>query len=391
MSKGMFKLHKISLVKAPYPTIPIFLFIIFILYYIYMSNKIGIFAPSYNEKNIIEWIDYHLKCGFDKIIIYDDQSDEPIKNIVNKYFVNNTKIIILENIVGKYLVGTFKDGSIAPCSTVRSDFFFNELKKYMCDLNYLLSIDIDEYLYMGKFSDIHELVNYYEPFDNLYFYWNEFFTNIKNNTTNKLIDVFTESSGARYCGKSLGNLNSNITQLSPHVFNSKNINNIFYPDEKYNFINKDVYEIYHDTFYNAGISQKNLKLFLEADKQNKPYIAHYRNQDLKTWLVRRWIERPLLIKNTKDSNIDHLCKIMGYGPEFAKVLKNGSYFGFNIEKIDEYVDYIYNKKYETIELNLHEDLSMAYETIDDLSKIWWKMTKEKKTKNNDLLNFYYKI
>ena len=99
--------------------------------------KIGVFAPSYNENNIIEWIDYHIKCGFDKIIIYDDQSNIPIKELLdNNTEIDKSKVFILENFIGKYLLGIYKDGTKAPCSNLRSDYFFNKLKMYINDLDY---------------------------------------------------------------------------------------------------------------------------------------------------------------------------------------------------------------------------------------------------------------
>lgn len=39
-----------------------------------------------NERNILEWISYHLEKGMDHIIIYDDLSTIPVANIVYPTF-----------------------------------------------------------------------------------------------------------------------------------------------------------------------------------------------------------------------------------------------------------------------------------------------------------------
>ena len=355
--------------------------------------KIGVFSPSYNEKNIIEWIDYHIKCGFDKIIVYDDQSDIPIKELLdNNTEIDKSKVFILENFIGKYLLGTYKDGTKAPCSNLRSDYFFNKLKMYINDLDYLLSIDIDEYIYLGNFNNIHDLVKYYEPFDILYFYWRNFNSNIKMNETNRLIDIFTESDEIRFCGKSMAKIKSIKSQTSPHTFDPINKNIIFYPNDNYNFIQKDVYNIYHNNLKHSGISQDKLIEFnKKKNNGNNPYIAHYYNQDIKTWLIRRWIERPILIKNTKIMNTYHFCKAYGYSKFFYKSLINNTYFGLQKDKIDYYVDYIYNNnnKDNNDILNKHDNNIIAQETINDISKIWWNYYNNQKIEQNlDILNFY---
>ena len=84
--------------------------------------SVCLFAPSYNENNIIEWMDYHYKIGVDLIIVYDDQSDIPVENIVKDIFPQN-KYIILKNIVRQTLSGE-SNGFDLPYYSIRSYYFF---------------------------------------------------------------------------------------------------------------------------------------------------------------------------------------------------------------------------------------------------------------------------
>jgi hypothetical protein len=270
------------------------------------SNKTCVFAPCYNENNIVEWMDYHFKCGIELIIIYDDQSDIAVKDVVSSYGkFDENKYIILENLCPQYFSKEMKDNCKYPQSSIRSITFFKEIKKYMKDCSHCLSIDIDEYLYMGEFKNIHELINYYEPFDQLYFYWKTFKSkSVVKNSTSTLIDNFTYSMPTtEYCGKCLIKLSKTEGQSSPHVFDVQE-NTIYYPNENYNYICKDIFNTYITEYHkNSGlpnnVESKN-NFYNNMKKNTKyPYIAHYRSQSIETDLKRRVIDRLLLIEKNK--------------------------------------------------------------------------------------------
>jgi dTDP-4-amino-4,6-dideoxygalactose transaminase len=341
-----------------------------------LQNKVCLFAPCYNETNIIEWMDYHFKCGFELIVIYDDQSTIPVKNVISSYGkFNENKYIILENIVPQYFSGEQNNCKYTN-GCVRSIPFFQEIKQYMKDCTHCLSIDIDEYLYLGQFNNIQELINHYEPFDQLYMYWKTFKSLVKYSTPT-LIENFTYSnSSVEYIGKCLIKLSKTKGQTSPHVFDFPE-NAIVYPNDNYNYIYKDIFNTYFTGYFqNKGLpsAKEYMETFFENCKQNNnvPYIAHYKNQSIETFLKRRFIDRLLLIKKN-ESHCFSLCQIFYTGKHMYEKLINNTCSLINNPNISEYIEYIYNKKddLDNDKLNLHSDGTVALETIDDVSKAYW--------------------
>ena len=52
-----------------------------------------LFTNARDEPNIAEWIAHHLLLGFDKIIIFDHMSIEPIENKLKTNFNNKIQVI----------------------------------------------------------------------------------------------------------------------------------------------------------------------------------------------------------------------------------------------------------------------------------------------------------
>jgi hypothetical protein len=361
-----------------------------------VSNKVCIFAPCYNENNIIEWMDYHFKCGVELIIIYDDQSDIAVKDVVESYGrFDENKYIILENLCPQYFSGETKDNCKYPQSCIRSAQFFQEIKQYMKDCSHCLSIDMDEYLYMGEFNTIHELINYYEPFDQLYFYWRTFKSLVKY-ATSTVIDKFTHSNKELdYCGKCLIKLSKTDSQTGPHFFDAPK-NCIYYPNENYNFIYKDIFNT-HITELNqyTGLPEDSNSItnfYTNMLKETKfPYIAHYRNQSIETFIKRRLIDRLLLVQKNKSRCLD-LCNVFFNGKYTYENLLNHTCLLTKNPNIVEYVEYIYDKMNESDrdKLNLYKDGMFALETMDDISRYYWSLhpNDTNSVSNLDIYNYY---
>lgn len=376
-----------------------------------MEVSICIFAPCYNEENIIEWMDYHYKCGFDYIIIYDDQSDKPVKDFIkeNSNFEQD-KYIVLENFTRQYFSGVDRTNTNIKCCTPRSSYFFNKLKPYISKYTYCLSIDLDEYLYLGNFNNIKELIQYYQPFDSLYLFWNNFKGMQKYNDS-QLIKNFTISSGIVKCGKCIGKVSSVVSQTSPHCFDSPN-NVIFHPEENYNFISKDVFNNSFILSPNSGLQFMEDSYFYDKIKNNKnfPYLAHYRNQSIETFLRRRIIDRSLLLKiNSYNSERDqkYYAKIFFGSEKSYYAIKDGTFYdkkGITIinhvdappsiinSDIQKAVEYIYNQinDIDKSKINKDENGDVMYLTLDDISRIYWSTKPLEGGINYDILNFYYK-
>ena len=358
------------------------------------SNKICVFAPCYNENNIIEWMDYHFKCGVELIIIYDDQSDIAVKDVVRSYGrFDENKYIILENLCPQYFSKEIKDNCKYPQSWIRSIVFFKEIKQYMKDCSHCLSIDIDEYLYMGQFKNIHELINYYEPFDQLYFYWRTFKSVVKYSTST-LIDNFTYSviPTSEYCGKCLIKLSKTEGQTSPHIFDVQK-NTIFYPNKNYNYICKDIFNTYIKEYHkDSGLPndvESKTNFYKNTSNNTKhPYIAHYRIQSIESYLKRRLIDRLLLIEKNKGPHKWGMIQIFCHGNKTYENMLNLLTKNLNIV---EYVEYIYDKRNEPdrAKLNFNEDGTIAIKTMDDVSRYYWSTTPDQSTiLNLDVYNYY---
>ena len=337
-------------------------------------SKVCLFAPCYNEYNIIEWMDYHYKIGVDYIIIYDDQSDISVdETIKESNLFNSDKYIVLKDIVPQYLSGKKIDEKNANNQSIRSTYFFNELRKYIDKYEYILSIDIDEYLFTGSHNTIQDMIKYYEPFDHLYIHY-KIFRGLKKNTKKTLINNFLLSGDFVFMGKSLAKTNKIFSQTSPHLFDPYD-NVIYYPNDNYNFISKNTFNIYFNLSQNSGLNNLDIKLFYENIQNNGPYIAHYQIQSIETFLHRRLIDRTKLLKNSVCSvdNLKKKCEFfIGGSSNYDRLINNELWMLSNYD-ISDSIEYIYNQKNIANNhiINKYDNGDIRMETLEDISKIYW--------------------
>ena len=148
------------------------------------DHKYGIFVRVKNEKNIIEWIAYHYNLGFTYFIIYDDNSDYPVKKFLQD---KNIK----KNI---YEVHTFDKVK----KLIDYDTFFSKIIPILKNkLEFCLYLDIDEYFTMKpKYKSIdHFIVEYgnFNSYSQIHFSWLLFGnSNKKFNYTNSCISAFNK-------------------------------------------------------------------------------------------------------------------------------------------------------------------------------------------------------
>ena len=199
--------------------------------------RAGIYVRVYNEKNIIEWMDYHYKCGFDFILFYDDYSEPSVKSIIEDYGkFDKSKYLVLERLHPKITNEPITINWQGNCPKIFINTFLPYIQKHM---DYVLYIDMDEYLYLNKYKNIKELIKDYGNFDQLFINW-KFFQKfiLTNYNSNSLINNFMYSHNHIFITcKSLCKVSSIYTSNNPHYFILNNENCITININK-NIINK---------------------------------------------------------------------------------------------------------------------------------------------------------
>lgn len=98
------------------------------------------------DKYIEEWIDYHLKLGFTKIFIYDNDEKYPLRKYDEKYsYKYNNKVKVI------YFPGENKQ--------LRAYKHF--LNRYKSDYTWVAFFDVDEFLVLHKHKNIEDFCNEY--------------------------------------------------------------------------------------------------------------------------------------------------------------------------------------------------------------------------------------
>lgn len=291
--------------------------------------KVCLATSSKNEKHIIEWIKYYIKIGIDHFIIYDDLSDVPIKNIFIENKIDNSIYTIFRNNNTENLYTDINKRYIVhKCyhPDTWKKLIIPELIKKKID--YVLYVDLDEFLYINKYKNIQELVTYYLPFDVLKINWLFFGSDnlINNNGINNIIDLFTKShpflcneTGAL---KSITKVSSisidnDIFQYGPHTLPI--IKNSIVKDIENNILLSYGNDLNHST---PSLHDKNYI--------NKIYIAHYSCQDLTNFVKRKFTNKTNYYWWINVLNVDTRTNVYKY----IDIINNN----FN-----EFVTYLYNK------------------------------------------------
>ncbi len=147
-----------------------------------MSNYSAISAICKNEEEyIIEWVEYHLSLGIDSILLFDNYSEKPLKDFVDKY--------------KKYNVHTFMwDGKQEEAQT--------HSLNYNKDFRWIGLLDIDEYIVLlEQETNINNYLKRYEDYDGLCLHWLMFGSNNHKTKQQSTIQSYTQS-----CPSNLANI-----------------------------------------------------------------------------------------------------------------------------------------------------------------------------------------
>ena len=105
--------------------------------------KVGIIAIAKNEQlYIAEWIEHHLSLGFDRLIIADNDDEFILPGIIDN------PAVIFENYCGK--------NGVQPMA------YRGLFKKYQKDFDWLLFIDIDEFVMLEGYDNIKDFLKNFD-------------------------------------------------------------------------------------------------------------------------------------------------------------------------------------------------------------------------------------
>jgi hypothetical protein len=215
--------------------------------------KICLFTNARDEKHIKEWIAHHLNLGFDHVYIFDHKSKVPIKSLLKP----NTSVTIERIDYNRELLKfhlMMKARDIA-------------LNKY----EWMLYLDADEFLIIDK--DVHEFMEQYAKYNQVSFNWLVFGNNyLSHEPQGMLMENYTRCSVyASKLIKSFVRPPSIISVITPHVFNTKNMN-------------LSVSGITMKPLNEDGSAQYNIN---KRYNQLTAYIAHYMYQSYDVYVSRK--------------------------------------------------------------------------------------------------------
>lgn len=161
-----------------------------------------LFSNMRDERNVLEWVSYHLLLGFDKIIIFDHASKIPIGTVFHGY-----KIPQLE-------VHRFKDENMN--KGMFMGVALNMAKKR--NASWLLYLDADEYLVLRNHTNIRDFLKDYDNCNSIGINWVFFGSNyLERNPSDFLINDFIRCSaeGNKHV-KTIAKISAIVRGGSPH-------------------------------------------------------------------------------------------------------------------------------------------------------------------------------
>jgi hypothetical protein len=306
-----------------------------------------------NEKRIIEFIKYYIKIGINYFIILDDDSDVNVNEILIKNGINKDIYEVIYTNGRRFHYGIYNS----------SELWDNELlpilnKNY---IDYVLYVDADEFLYIGKFKNIKELIIYYQPFDCLKINWLIFGSNkMLENNTDSIITQFNKSSR---------HLDLYVKCLTKVSSICTDVNKGFHPNPHVINVNDGITK----NIYNEIVTTSSIKL-TEEIKQNKYffapiYIAHYMCQDIKTYIERKICSKIFL----------HVSKKYNLTDDVIKLIK---------ENITLFMNFLEKDKNNNYEIdNIYEKTTLPKEIIVFL-KDYFNSIDNNNVINNNLIKFF---
>ncbi|WP_174408634.1 glycosyltransferase family 92 protein [Desulfovibrio psychrotolerans] len=109
------------------------------------------------DKNLREWVSYHLMIGFDKIFIFDNGSVNPVRDVLCDYV--STGVVVVHDLSG---------------SGMQLTAYASFIKEFRALVRWCAFIDVDEFIVPIQDNDIKDVLDRYENFGGLGISWKMF-------------------------------------------------------------------------------------------------------------------------------------------------------------------------------------------------------------------------
>ena len=338
--------------------------------------RTAIYSPVKDEIRLKEWIIYYKKLGIDLFIINDDFSEISPITYFEELNVNNYEIIKIDKPFWDY--NTFKPTykGIYCTTEIFDDHIIPLCKKH--NIDYLLVFDSDEFLYLNNFKNIQEMLNHYQPFDELNIHWLIFSDNcLKENKTDSFIKSSNQSGKyINYYTKSITKVNSIITGKNAHNLTIKTHSIIK------NMFNEIIPSIENNCSINLNepISYKKAPMF----------IAHYVYKDITTY-----VEKKIIIGDLNFNGIFN--KWYDSDPNDNKIIEEKIKLGnYHKEHKNDLIDYIYSLRInDEINIKNIEEKHQVFKENKQYYKGYYSIYKQNFLNNNEcttnnlLIDFLY--
>ncbi|GHV82027.1 hypothetical protein AGMMS49991_05850 [Spirochaetia bacterium] len=124
------------------------------------ANELSIVAIARNEAPYIsEWIEYHKLVGVEKFYIYDNKSDDNLKEVLNSYIEDGTVIY------------TYFPGDGKPGFTQQHLCYIDAIRNYKHQTRWLAIIDLDEFIVPVKDKTITDFLKDFTFYSQIIMRW----------------------------------------------------------------------------------------------------------------------------------------------------------------------------------------------------------------------------
>lgn len=113
------------------------------------------------DETLIPWLLYNFSIGFEHVLIYDNGSSQPIRDLVREFIAAGLVTVI----------------DFPPMPAQQLSAYFHCLTEFRKAAHWIAFIDVDEYIVPKKYSDLPTLLDQYEEFSGLAINWRLFGSN----------------------------------------------------------------------------------------------------------------------------------------------------------------------------------------------------------------------
>lgn len=158
------------------------------------------------DKDILEWVNYHLGIGFEHLVIYDNNSKNPLRVILREYMENRLVTVI----------------DLPQTDAQQLTAYYHVLHEWGQNTFWLAFIDIDEFIVPYNNTDIRDFLDDYRDYGGIGAHWKIFSSNGHiNRPSGYIIENYDKSMGLNNHIKSIVRCSAALAPSSPHHFNYK--------------------------------------------------------------------------------------------------------------------------------------------------------------------------